>query len=350
MKQTIIITLVLVAILSSHAQTAATFSFEKLANRHDANGDGMIAKSEFKGNPANFDRFDFNQDGEITKEEFETGLNELRRKNQKKPIPRLTPEGVTAHRDLLYATEDGLDLKLDLYLPANTNTAPPLMVWIHGGGWKNGDKANVNPAILQLATDGYAVASINYRLKDLTIHPKNIHDCKGAVRWLRAHAKQFGYDPKRVAVGGGSAGGHLALLLGLSSGFQELEGTVGGNSDESSSVSAIVDFYGPSDLFVFSQTDARFNNAHEFLAEQLKHASPLTYLSSDDPPVLIFHGDKDKTVPVEQSKLVHERYQQIGLESHLNILEGAGHGGRAFSDEVRYQQVKAFLDQHLQIN
>ncbi|VGO22262.1 alpha/beta hydrolase fold domain-containing protein [Pontiella sulfatireligans] len=272
-------------------------------------------------------------------------LNEKAAKPQRQYRQRQLPENITAHRDLEYSVEDGESLQLDLYLPEAKN--PPLMVWIHGGGWKNGDKANVNPAILRLSGEGYAVASINYRLKDLSIHPKNIHDCKGAVRWLRAHAAEYGYDPERVAVGGGSAGGHLSLLLGMSSGVQELEGTVGGNTNQSSTVKAIVDLYGPSDFSAFSKTSERFNKAHEFRQEQLTHASPLTYLSKDDPPVLILHGDQDKTVPVEQSKLLHERYQKAGLTSELHIIKGAGHGGMVFSDEERYQLIKAFLDQHL---
>ncbi|MDF7824225.1 alpha/beta hydrolase fold domain-containing protein [Pontiellaceae bacterium B12227] len=333
------------------AQQRGAFTFESLADRHDGNSDGVISREEFKGNPKLFERFDTNKDGKVTEAEFNEELKQARKKwQQRKPRSRKAPDGVTVHRDLVYGNEDGQELALDLYLPAGTNAAPPLMVWIHGGGWKSGDKANVNPAILRLSTQGYAVASINYRLQDLTIHPKNIHDCKGAVRWLRAHAKQYGYDPERVAVGGGSAGGHLALLLGLSSGFQELEGTVGGHTNQSSAVSAIVDFYGPSELTVFSQTDARFNNAHEFIPEQLKHASPLTYLTKEDPPVLIFQGDQDKTVPMQQSQLVHERYQKMGMESHLHILEGAGHGGMVFSDETRYRQIKTFLDQHLRTN
>lgn len=336
---------------SVFAQQPGAFNFERLTDRHDSNNDGVISKAEFKGNPKLFEQFDANQDGNVTEAEFNEGLKQARKKQQlRQPRTRKAPEGVTVRRDLVYGHEDGQDLVLDLYLPADTNSTPPLMVWIHGGGWKSGDKANVNPAILRLSTEGYAVASINYRLQDLMIHPKNIHDCKGAVRWLRAHAEQYGYDPERVAVGGGSAGGHLALLLGLSSGFHELEGSVGGNTNQSATVSAIVDFYGPSELTIFSKKDARFNNAHEFFPEQLKHASPLTYLTIDDPPVLIFQGDKDKTVPMQQSELVHERYQAIGLESHLHILKGAGHGGRVFSDETRYQQIKAFLDRHLRIN
>jgi len=263
---------------------------------------------------------------------------------------RQPPENTTVHRDLEYAVEDGESLRLDLYLPKNAKTTPALVVWIHGGGWKNGDKANVNPAILRLSADGYAVASINYRLKDLSIHPKNIHDCKGAVRWLRSKAETHGYDPNRIAVGGGSAGGHLALLLGLSGGIEELEGTVGGNTNQSTVVKAIIDLYGPSELTVMLEKSERFARSHNFIMEQLASASPLTYLSPNDPPVLILHGDSDKTVPVEQSQLLHKRYQKAGLESELHIIEGAGHGGMVFSDEERYRLIKAFLDRHLITN
>ncbi|MEA2068919.1 MAG: carboxylesterase family protein, partial [Verrucomicrobiota bacterium] len=121
--------------------------------------------------------------------EMEAAVKKLKgkpSKPRKQSRNRQLPENITVHRDLEYAVEGGESLGLDLYLPEKAGKAPPLMVWIHGGGWKNGDKANVNPAILRLSGEGYAVASINYRLKDLSIHPKNIHDCKGAVRWLRA--------------------------------------------------------------------------------------------------------------------------------------------------------------------
>ncbi|MDP4880340.1 MAG: alpha/beta hydrolase, partial [Opitutales bacterium] len=228
-----------------------------------------------------------------------------------------------------------------------SETTPPLVVWIHGGGWKSGDKAHVNPAILRLTGEGYAIASINYRLKDLSIHPKNIHDCKGAVRWLRANAETYNYDPERIAVGGSSAGGHLALLLGLSSSVNALEGEVGGNTDQSSSVKAIIDFYGPSELIVMAEESERFKRVHEFTEAQLKDASPLTYLTDKAPPVLVFHGDKDGTVPVGQSQLLHDRYQERSLNSQLHILNGAGHGGPAFTSDAIYEQIKSFLKTHL---
>ena len=270
---------------------------------------------------------------------------------KRNPLPafraKKIPAGVTVLRDVEYAEADGQSLQLDLYLPEKTDQSPPLLVWIHGGGWRNGDKANVNPAILQLTGDGYAVASINYRLKDLSIHPKNIHDCKGAVRWLRAHAEEYGYNPERIAVGGSSAGGHLSLLLGLSGGVQSLEGTVGGNTNRSSQVKAIVDFYGPSDFMSFSKNSERFNRAHEFQQEQLKDASPTTYLDKGDPPVLILHGDADKTVPVQQSILLDKRCRETGIQSELHIIPEAGHGGKVFSKNEYYQLIKAFLDKNL---
>ena len=270
------------------------------------------------------------------------------------PVPTAADAtGITTHRDQPYGRPGSgqptyARQRFDLYLPAGCNAGGmPLVVWIHGGGWKNGDKAQVNQAILRLSEEGYAVASINYRLEDLSIHPKQIHDCKGAVRWLRAHADAYGYDPARVAVGGGSAGGHLALLLGMSGGVEDLEGNVGGNTAHTGLIRAIIDLYGPSELTVFSKNSERFNQAHKFTLGQLPHASPLTYLTPDDPPILILQGDKDTTVPLEQSQLLDRRYKEAGLVSELHIIPGAGHGGAVFSDEERYRLIKAFLDKHL---
>lgn len=345
--------LLLAALFAATLASAQRMDYGTLLGRHDRNNDGVLTKDEFNANPRLFDRFDANGDGTLTKAEFDEGSSKMAEnlRNRPKGIRQpKAPEGATVHRDLEYAVEDGKPLKLDIYLPADTNATPPLIVWIHGGGWRSGDKGNVNGAVFRLLSDGYAIASINYRLKDLSIHPNHIHDCKGAVRWLRAHAGQYGYDPERVAVAGSSAGGHLALLLGLSSGVADLEGTVGGNTNQSSSVKAIIDFYGPSEFLEFSKTSDRFNSENSISEEQLRHASPLTYLTKEDPPVIIFHGDNDKTVPVGQSTLAKERYSEMGLEAELHVIEGAGHGGREFSDDERYGLIKAFADRHLKSN
>jgi acetyl esterase/lipase len=257
------------------------------------------------------------------------------------------PDGVKVLRNLEYGKVDGHALLLDLYLPEKTTTKPKLLVWIHGGGWKNGSKSRINPTIIRLTADGYAAASIDYRLLGLQSHPAQIHECKAAIRWLRAHAEKYGYDATKIGVGGGSAGGHLALLLGLSGGVKELEGNVGGNLDQSSRVQAIVDLFGPSALVMFSKTSKRFRYKYKLDTDFLNSVSPITYLSKDDPPVLILQGDQDRVVPQEQSEYLHKRYQDAGLYSELYIIKGASHGGRQFSDKTRHALIKTFLDKHI---
>ncbi len=319
------------------------FTFEQFSKRHDTNQDGKIEKDEFKGAPQFFRRLDQNGDGTITSEEFQ---KKAQRNGRQQPGGgRRIPDGVKVIKDLEYASVAGESLRLDLYLPEKPGAKLPLLVWIHGGGWTKGSKTTVNPMFIHLAAEGYATASIDYRLDGLTSHPKQIHDCKGAIRWLRANANKYRYDVTRIGVGGGSAGGHLVLLLGLSSGIEELEGDVGGNRDQSSQVHAVVDLYGPSALGLFAEQSKRFS--HNKTPELLKSASPITYLSKDDPPLLIFHGDEDRVVPLDQSKQMHKQYQDAGLESSLHIIEGAGHGGPQFSDSTRYTLVKKFLDRHI---
>ena len=140
------------------------------------------------------------------------------------------PQGVKVQRDITYATVDGKDLRLDLYMPEKTAaTQPPLIVWIHGGAWRQGNKNN-NGLLVWAAAEGFAIASIQYRLSGEAKFPAQVHDAKGAIRWLRAHAHEYGYDARKIAVAGGSAGGHLAALVGTSGGVQALEGDVGGNA------------------------------------------------------------------------------------------------------------------------
>ena len=258
-------------------------------------------------------------------------------------------------KDLEFANVDGHSLKLDLYLPADKH--PPLVVWIHGGGWRAGIKERC--FVTWLTEHGYAVASISYRLTDKAIFPSQIHDCKAAVRWLRANADKYGYRSDRVAVAGSSAGGHLATLLGTSGGVEELEGTVGGHLDQSSRVDVIVDFYGPTDFVLRSKTHPARANLEESgtygllgggadkQTERAKQASPTSYVSVDDPPLLIFHGDQDKKVLLDQSYRIQELYENSNLAVTLHVLEGLGHGGSAFFEGEQRRRMVAFLDQHL---
>lgn len=341
------LTLILVGAAAEQAQQKqprrGRFTFEQFSARHDRNQDGKVERDEFQGAPQFFRWLDQNGDDVVTAEEFEK-----RTQRDGRPRPggaRAVPEGVQVVRDLEYARVDGESLHLDLYLPQKSEARPPLLVWIHGGGWTRGSKSQINPALIRLTAEGYAAASIDYRLTGLISHPKQIHDCKGAIRWLRANADKYGYDVTRIGVGGGSAGGHLALLVGLSGGVKELEGDVGGNLDRSSKVHAVVDLFGPSALGLFAEESERFRRNKT--PELLKSASPVTYLSADDPPVLIFHGDEDQLVPLRQSEHLHKRLQETGLESSFHVIEGAGHGGMQFSDSTRYALIREFFARHI---
>lgn len=259
------------------------------------------------------------------------------------------PEGVVAHRDVEYVAGGHAAQKLDLFVHGDSKEPQPLVIWIHGGGWKNGDKAQ-NPA-LGLLREGFAVASLNYRLSGDAQFPAQIEDCKAAVRFLRGNAKQYGLDPQRFGAWGSSAGGHLVALLGTSGEVVELEGKLGEHGKESSRVQAVCDFFGPTD---FLQMGGRHNDAgspesaliggpiQERKAEVAK-ANPITYVSKDDPPFLIIHGDSDPVVPPSQSDLLEAALEKSKVPVELVKLPGAGHGGPAFSEpKVREQVVKFF--------
>lgn len=263
---------------------------------------------------------------------------------------------VTLHADLQYARVDGQPLLLDLYIPDNVEN-PPLVVYIHGGSWRAGDRKRCHAQFL--AEEGFALASINYRLTQTAIFPAQIHDCKGAVRWLRASAEKYGYDSRRIGVAGSSAGGHLAVLLGTSGGVDDLEGQTGGNLDRSSRVAAVVDYYGPTDFVLRGKTHPERANAPDSgtyqllggpaneLTEMARRASAVTYVSPDDPPLLILHGDADKTVYLDQSQSIHESYTAAGLDVTLHVAPGGGHGGKQFYSGENRQRVVDFLNRHL---
>lgn len=265
---------------------------------------------------------------------------------------------VQVHRDLEFASVDGQSLKLDLYLPTNRDKQPPLVVWIHGGGWRGGSKNKV--PIGQLVDRGYALASIQYRFTDKAIFPAQIHDCKGAVRWLRAKADDYDYDADWIAVAGSSAGGHLALLMGTSGGVAELEGNVGGNLGQSSTVQAVVDFYGPSDFVLRGKTQperayteksgsyALLGGVREGKVDpQLERvASPAHHVDDTDPPLLVFHGVDDQTVLLDQSERIVAAYQQVGLQAKMITINNAGHGGAKFFGAENQQVLREFLNEH----
>lgn len=250
-----------------------------------------------------------------------------------------------------YATDHASQV-LDVYVPASPAGPKPVVVWIHGGGWQSGDKATATGGnkAADLLNRGFVVVSINYRLSQDAIFPAQIHDCKGAIRFIRARAAQYQIDPRRVGVWGSSAGGHLVALLGTSAGVEDAEGTVGGNLNQSSRVNAVADFFGPADFFnvegwhtrcsppsaeaqlfgaCLGDIQSNQNNPNAPWPEKvaLAHlAGPVTHVSSDDPPFYIAHGDADNTVWLEHSEILHAALQAGGVESTLRIVPGGGHG------------------------
>jgi acetyl esterase/lipase len=266
-------------------------------------------------------------------------------------------EAVPPTKHIVFATVDSHELKLDLYLPKETEN-PPLVVFIHGGGWRNGSYKRCRTTWL---TDyGFAVASIGYRLSDKAKFPAQVHDCKAAVRWLRAHADEYGYNADRIGVAGTSAGGYLALMLGVTGDEEKLEWDIGDNTNQSSRVQAVVDFYGPSDFVLRSQNQPIKTEGPEspvFLLlgqaagknEKLaRFASPAFHVSKDDAPLLIIHGEKDKTVFLDQSERMVEEYRKANLDVTMITVAGAGHGGKAHFTPENREKVAEFLRKHLQ--
>ena len=264
---------------------------------------------------------------------------------------------VATQRDLVYERVNGAVLTLDLYCPEKVSGSLPVIVWIHTGGWSKGRKERC-PAVA-LVQDGYAVASIDYRLTSTAPFPAQIEDCKAAVRWLRANASTYHLDPDHIGVWGHSAGGHLAALLGTSGGVRELEGT-GDNMSYSSRVQAVCDVAGPSDLVrlyqeasqsrgdkggkVMYDVAALVGGSAEKNITTATAASPIHYVSKDDPPFLIIHGENDATIPVTQAESFAAALKAAGVETTLEIANGRGHGAGGPNSQP---MIKAFFDKYL---
>lgn len=271
------------------------------------------------------------------------------------------PAGVKAERNLLFAKVGGKELRLDLFLPARSAAPVPVVVWIFGGAFRENNRLQQEGGAAWLATHGYAVAAIEHRVSSEALFPAQIQDCKAAVRWLRAHAAEYRLDPSRIGAWGESSGGHLASMLGVSTGVKEFEGDAG-NAGESSQVLAVVDFFGPTDFLQMDKAAPPGGMKHdpadspESLViggliqenpEKVRRANPITYVTKDCPPFLIVHGDRDLLVPCNQSELLFEALQKAHVDAAFYKIVSAGHGGPAFHTPVTSAMVLAFFDQHL---
>lgn len=240
------------------------------------------------------------------------------------------PETVSVEKGIEYGKGGDVTLKLDLYAPKHLAEPAPAVIFIHGGAWKGGSREVYHYYCTKFAEQGYVAATISYRLTGVAPFPAAVEDAKCAVRWLRANAERLDVDPDRIGVAGGSAGGHLSMMVGYAPDMKELDGD-GGHSDTSSRVQAVVDLYGPTDLttdFAISRGEViNFLDGKKFdqAPDLYRLASPITYVTKDDPPTLILHGSIDEVVPIEQAELLVAKLQENGLVFEYDRVEGWPH-------------------------
>ncbi len=345
----------LIIFVISIAYAGLAFADERVdgwLKRMDRNGDGVLVPDETTGlMKRHFARNDANGDGKLDKSELTALSKRLQQRgiapnnqNQKRQaipsdeaVRRMLPEGVAFVPNIAYRTGDASPRwKLDLFHPkAKPEGKRPGIVFVHGGGWKNGDKRRGTflRGAIDYAAKGYVTISANYRLAGTDPLPACIEDVKCAVRWLRAHASKYHLDPDRLGAYGNSAGAHLVCMLGLAKKEAGLEGD-GGNRDQSSLVQAVCASAPPTEFTVrggnsqrYTQKGGLFAGPDEGLDRRMRIASPVTHVSAEAPPFLIIHGDQDRTVKIEHGDRLVEKLKDAGAKDVTYLrIKGAGHG------------------------
>ena len=273
------------------------------------------------------------------------------------PKANLLPPGTKFHNNIPYQNDTLKKHILDIYLPANSTGKCPLLVFIHGGGWlvndKYADMGYMGNTLSAILNQGIAIASIDYRWSTQAVFPAQIQDCNRAVSFLYDNAEKYGLDKTRIALMGFSAGGHLASLQGLSKNNDVAAFFVPGSSKKFN-FKAVVDFYGPSELIALKSSEDTKSPESILLGaapldrpDLAKIASPATYVDKNDPPFLIIHGEKDESVPYQQSKLLSGWLTVKGVKNELIIVKGAPHYGVMFDVESIREKVVAFLKGYL---
>jgi acetyl esterase/lipase len=261
-----------------------------------------------------------------------------------------------ADRDIVFATPDGVELALDIYRAPQDDA--PVTVYVHGGGWRSGDKAVDGPRRLApLSARGVTVVSVDYRLAPGATFPSQLHDVKAAVRWLRANGARLGLPTERLGIWGASAGAYLGSLLALTAGVERFEGTIGENLDQSSVVQAVVHWFGQSDLVASAsrtEVEARLLPfAFEAgllgvadvgdVAGMVSELSLLSWVSPSAPPFLIAHGDRDHVILPSEGQALHHALVRAGADSRFELLGGTGHEGAEFDSPASLTMTAAWL-------
>ncbi|MEN8155602.1 MAG: alpha/beta hydrolase [Bacteroidota bacterium] len=261
------------------------------------------------------------------------------------------PSNIRAWKDIVYKEVDTITLKLDIYRKTELKDPAPILIFIHGGSWSGGERSDYLPYLIDYAEKGYVTVTVSYRLSGVAQYPAAVEDVKCAVKWIRSHAEAYSIDPERIALVGGSAGGHLAMMVAYAD-----EKVFGGacNNGTGEKVKAIVNLYGPADL---TSEDARnHSKVRQFLGKGYQDApelyrisSPRTHISRDDPPTLIFHGTLDSTVPVGQSDSLHRWLNIAGVPNEYHRLKGWPHTMDLSQKVNAYCQyyMDAFFKEHL---
>jgi acetyl esterase/lipase len=266
---------------------------------------------------------------------------------------RVGESAIAFEPDLVYGKGGDTDLHLNLAMPSSGHGPFPAVVFLHGKGWRSGDRSEMNSLVEGIARLGYVGVTVEYRLVPRARFPAQVEDCKAAIRFLRAHATQYRIDPGKIGVVGFSAGGYLAAMLGVTTSADGFEGN-GGSREQSSEVQTVVSFFGPTD---FTTRDWPADLETEVIApflggsfadrpEVYRRASPVNFVRKGAAPFLFFHGTEDVLVPIDQSRRLALHLQQVGVSAPVVVFEREGHGFTDATNQIAMKQMLEFLGKH----
>jgi len=266
--------------------------------------------------------------------------------------------------NIVYHTANNYQNKLDVYMPANASAPTPVVVVIHGGGWVEGTKEERVLEMMPYLQMGFAAVNVEYRLGRNSLAPAAVEDCRCALHWVFANAKKFNFDPTRVVLQGGSAGGHLALMTGMltpAAGFdrecrssQDNYWSANPGTSADPRVAAIVNWFGITDVLDEIHGSNAKGYAVVWLGDQpnadeiAKRVSPINYVTGDVPPIITIHGNKDSLVPYEHAVRLHKALDAAKVPNQLYTVAGANHGGFTYEqNQLAWEGIRKFLQEHV---